>query len=46
MAMFLKAARLRRFELSMQGRLPHRANVCRENGDDGAPPDLVIETLI
>ena len=44
--MFLKAARLRRFELSMQGRLPRGANVRRENGVNRAPPRLVIETLI
>jgi hypothetical protein len=44
--MFLKAARLRRFELSMQGRLPRGANVRREDGVNRAPPRQVIETLI
>jgi hypothetical protein len=42
--MFLKAARLRRFELSMQGRLSRGANVCRENGGNRVPLRLVIET--
>jgi len=41
--MFLKAARLRRFELRMQGRLPCGANVCREDGVNRAPPHLAIE---
>jgi hypothetical protein len=44
--MFLKAARLRRFELSMQGRLSRAANVCCENGVNRAQPRQVIETLI
>jgi len=44
--MFLKAARLRRFELSMQGRLPRGANVRCENGVNRVPPRLVIEMLI
>ena len=44
--MFLKAPRLRRFELSMQGRLPRGANVCRENGVNRVPPRLAVETLI
>jgi hypothetical protein len=44
--MFLKAARPRRFELGIQGRLPRGANVCRENGVNRVPLCLEIETLI
>ena len=44
--MFLKAARLRRSELSMLGHLPRGANVRREGNVNRAPPRLVIETLI
>jgi hypothetical protein len=42
----LKAARLRRFELGIQGRLPRRANVRRKDGVNRAPPRQKIEMLI